>query len=274
MNIPRSLIVFLALGSLTTFGYHFAPVKYISPQHSKHTPGDYIKEYGLFPYEDPDIDIESGWGWRGCQQFTCLEHDAKCAELLFNLLKEVGRILDSHKIEWMIEGGYLLEMLRDRPYLPEDSDVDMFITAREMKILYDARRKLLDDEGLHFFIDSRHRDGRICFGPNHPLIPPEFARPNDNSRPPFHIDLEPIGYSPIWRTLLLETVKCPFRYRDPDLYPRQFIDFHGELLPIPNKANDLATFIYGPEWKNNTEVWDSGLFPCGKDGGIDLNGDA
>jgi hypothetical protein len=233
------------------------------------------EKYGTYIWEIENIDAYEDEGWGGCQNFSCNKDDDNkeyCERLLFDMYKKIGQLLEINQSQWLVEGSYMLQVLRGNTSLmPDRHDIDIILSTNELLELLSLKLHIKHTLGYHIFIDKKYKDGRVCVAPDNPILLEKYNLPNDGSMPGVHIDLEPYGFSHIHNGLRIETIPCTLRDGDSDLFPRDIYYYKDFFIPIPREAEALAIFTYGPEWRSSTRPWDANLYECGPHGGFSYN---
>jgi len=168
------------------------------------------------------------------------------------MLKRVTAVLEKHKIDYWLEGGTLLGVIRENRLLPWDNDLDISITER----YYDQLIAILPElKKLGYMVWSKH----------------------------FDIDESPFSSDKL-RIVKLRTRKFFFirgevgldifiKFKKEDRYywqvgkkmkssPAQFYDtlttypFDGKNYMVPEDYEGYLTYRYG-DWQKTVKVWNT-----------------
>ena len=169
------------------------------------------------------------------------------------LLKEVASVLDSCKLDYWLEGGTLLGIIRENRLLPWDNDVDLSMMIPEKNQLNELIATLKKSglrvrvrtfsenskplkEGNVRIIKIRNKrffgllKGKVCLE--------IFVKYNINGKAYWQIG---------------EKVKnVPFEFYS-DL---KTVDFNGKNYSIPEKTIEYLTYRYG-DWQTPVKEWDT-----------------
>jgi len=78
-----------------------------------------------------------------------------CATHLYNILKDVTKVLHRNNIMYFVNYGTFLGAVRHGGLIPWDTDIDLGITRNNRNMVYDI---LLEEVGKKYFVDNSHSE--------------------------------------------------------------------------------------------------------------------
>jgi phosphorylcholine metabolism protein LicD len=166
------------------------------------------------------------------------------AEIAVKLLEDTTRILNHHKVKFVIDGGTLLGIVRENRLLPWDNDLD-FTLFSDGALKIDDVLKSFSNEGYSVektlfprpYKNIKRGDLRICKISSGKVFVDLI----------FKYEYEGNYYWMVWDTL--KGVPLKF-YENPAA-----IEFNGAIYPTPDYVEEYLELRYG-DWKTPQKKWD------------------
>jgi len=153
-----------------------------------------------------------------------------CATHLYNILRDVAKVLEDSGIEYFISFGTLLGAVRHKGLIPWDTDIDIIIPQRVKSDAIEVLQKHLPSN----YVVLQDRDDNIVGS----LVRVNLSKVNT-----LHIDLF---------TYIEEDEKIVFGYQrnffKKDIFPLRKVEFYDLSLYAPKDINRQLTTFYGDDF--------------------------
>jgi hypothetical protein len=153
-----------------------------------------------------------------------------CATHLYNILRDVTEILETHNLKYFISFGTLLGAVRHGGLIPWDTDTDLLIAERDKQKAIKALRENLPAP----YVVSEDRDNAIVGN---------IIRVNLSKTNTLHVDLF---------TYLEEGEEIVFgyqrRFARKEIFPLQKIAFYDRELFAPHNIEKQLKTFYGNDY--------------------------
>ncbi|MCD6181708.1 MAG: LicD family protein [Candidatus Cloacimonetes bacterium] len=182
-----------------------------------------------------------------------LRLEGKLRQQAQEMLLKVGRIFNNAKLEYVLEGGTLLGVIRENRLLPWDNDMDITIMEDQIPVLLKTRKALWRAgyrTRLRYYKEDvgPFKKGEIRMMK---IQTRKWFIFKDKSLLDIFIKREKDGlayWSVSARNPVLKSVEAKF-YRN-----RSFCRFLGEKFAIPQQTKEYLTYRYG-DWKTPKKKW-------------------
>jgi len=154
-----------------------------------------------------------------------------CATHLYNILKDVTRILEKNNLEYFVSFGTLLGAIRHKGLIPWDTDVDIVVPEKLKEKIFYVLKEQLD---AHYIV-KKDKENNIVGS----LIRVYLSHTNT-----LHIDL----FTYIEHTSQTIVFGYNRKFLKTDIYPLKKIDFYDIKLLSPQDTNKHLQMIYGKEY--------------------------
>ena len=182
--------------------------------------------------------------------------EGEVLQIALKMLRDTVDILDRCEIDYVLEAGTLLGIVRENRLLPWDNDVDITITRQYIKPL---KRIIWKFWLLGYSVRVKHyrRDLKYFKQGEIRIIKIKHISPGNFFRKDVVVDLflkKKIGKEYYWTV----GVKAPVLKAVPERFYDQHtqIEFEGKLFSVPKDYIGYLECHYGKDWRIPVKEWD------------------
>ena len=187
----------------------------------------------------------------------------KLRKILLEMLDEVVRICDKHKLNYFLAGGTALGAIRHKGYIPWDDDVDVIMPREDYeKFLVYARDEISDEYFLDYYkTDKLYYKHHLTIRKNNTMFGKDryAERTKKGVHLGFFLDVLPIDYvksrtskMTLITAALVRAIELAIRYKS------DFLNMHGlkykpitlPMLLLPKKVLHKWLFRVCTEYDN------------------------